>query len=167
MSKYKILIRNKRDMSFIIIEGKQYVQLNDYDNYVISKCWPYEVRNRKNNKIMKEFIRVNGYSLRLTKNKQVKNVDKHVLIAKTFLHNDNQEKKKYVVRINGDVKDFRLENLYWSTSKKAPYDLKLSLRKDAEEKERKLYLDRFERYDCKNKFDENYDWNQCSFEDRR
>lgn len=112
------------------METKEYVPVEGYEDYIIATSYPYEVINKKNNRRMSEYMRNNGWTVHLTKDKKVYHVDKHIIVAKMFLPNDDPERKHYVARINKDRDDYRLENLFWSASRKLPYALRAELVKE-------------------------------------
>ena len=116
------IIRNKSFTNIINIfiftemeEANQaeFVPLLDFeDDYEILNEYPFTIRRKRDHYEVKECDRGNGYmSLRLN------NVtyQKHILIAKQFIHNDDPEHKTKVDHYNHIRNDNHLENLHWCT----------------------------------------------------
>ena len=91
-----------------------FTPLNDYPDYEILTQYPFTIRKKDNHYILKETInKSNGYpSVNLNGNK----INKHQIIAKQFIPNDDVENKKYIDHKNKDRTDYHLENLRWCTS---------------------------------------------------
>ena len=97
---------NEEESKFIPLKGFE----NDYE---IKNYYPYTIRRKSNNKIVKESIdKTNGY-FRIHLND--KTFQKHILIAKQFIR--NPEKKPYVDHINRNRSDYHVSNLRWVSEK--------------------------------------------------
>ena len=84
------------------------------DSYEILNQYPFTIKRKKDNKIVNEWIENNGYCrLHLIINGKQKKFQKHVLIAKQFIPNDDPENKKYVDHLNHNRIDNRIDNLRW------------------------------------------------------
>ena len=95
------------------MKTNKYVDLKGFeDDYEICVNYPYEIRKKKNNKVVSEYVENNGY-YRLSLNK--KKYLKHVLIAIQFIPNPNN--LPCVDHINHIRTDNRIENLRWATYK--------------------------------------------------
>ena len=89
--------------------NEKYVDLKDFeDDYMICVNYPYEIKNKKTNKVVSEYIENTGY-YRLSLNK--KKYLKHVLIARQFIPNPNN--LSCVDHINHIKTDNRTLNLRW------------------------------------------------------
>ena len=75
-----------------------------------------EVRNIKTKRILK-IINTNSYPRLVFEFKKIyKSCFIHILLAKTFILNDNFNEKKYVDHIDRDINNYSLENLRWVTA---------------------------------------------------
>ena len=91
----------------------EYVDLKGFeDKYEIATKYPYQIRNKKNNKVVSESIRSVGY-VRVKLNRI--DYDKHRLIAYQFIPNPNN--LPCVDHINHIRTDNRIENLRWCSYK--------------------------------------------------
>ena len=92
----------------------EFISINEYQDYEILNQYPFTIRRKDNYYVVKETInKSNGYpSVNLNGNK----INKHQIIAKQFIPNDDPEHKKYVDHINKDRTDYHLENIRWCTS---------------------------------------------------
>ena len=91
-----------------------FVPLNDFSDYEILNQYPFTIRRKKDHYIVKETInKNNGYP---SVNIYCKKVNKHSLIAKQFIPNDDPEHKTQIDHINKDRTDYHLENLRWVSS---------------------------------------------------
>lgn len=120
----------------INISTLTYIPIPNFLNYEIATEYPYYVRNTRTNKIIKETKRDDGYCLALScdNSNKKRQIYKHKLVAEMFIPNDDPINKKYVIRINGDKYDFRIENLMWLNSSKVPYQLADKLRNNLNNK---------------------------------
>ena len=95
------------------LEFETLVVDNDYEIAVYKD--DYIIRNKKTKKILKEQIsRTNGY-IGYKLNNRVHGLQ--YIVAKQWLHNDDSENKEFVVNINRNHADNRLENLMWCDCK--------------------------------------------------
>ena len=78
------------------------------EDYEISDIYPYNIRNKKTNKILKESINNKGY---YTVHLNGITHDKHRLVAKQFINNPNN--LSCVDHINHNRTDNRISNLRW------------------------------------------------------
>ena len=87
----------------------EFVDLIDFENdYEIKTTYPYEIRNKRTGKILKESIMNNGYyQVRLNRMIYLK----HRLIAKQFISNPNNY--PCVDHINHQKIDNHISNLRW------------------------------------------------------
>ena len=90
----------------------EFVDLIDFENdYEINTTYPYEIKNKRTGKILKESIMNNGYyCVRLNGVTYVK----HRLIAKQFILNPNNY--PCVDHINHNRNDNHISNLRWVSS---------------------------------------------------
>ena len=84
------------------------------EGYEIFTEYPFYIRKKKNQKIVKEGVMNNGY-VRIYLNGDL--YLKHRIIATHFLPNDQPLIKTDVDHINHDRTDYRLENLRWVSPK--------------------------------------------------
>ena len=92
-----------------MMNNEKYVDLKDFeDDYMICVNYPYEIKNKKTNKVVSEYIENTGY-YRLSLNK--KKYLKHVLIARQFI--PNPDNLSCVDHINHIRTDNRTLNLRW------------------------------------------------------
>ncbi|KAK8843695.1 hypothetical protein M9Y10_024758 [Tritrichomonas musculus] len=91
----------------------EFVTIEEYPEYEILNQYPFTIRKKDNHYVVKESIdKSNGYvRLHLNGNK----IDKHRIIAKQFLLNDDPENKIYIDHINKNRADYHLSNLRWCT----------------------------------------------------
>ena len=90
-----------------------FVTINEYPDYEILNDFPFTIRRKDNKHIVKESINNCGYvSVCMNGNK----INKHQIIAKQFLYNDDPEHKIYVDHISRDRTDYHLSNLRWCTA---------------------------------------------------
>ena len=82
------------------------------DDYEILSVYPFSIRRKKDHYIISEYMNGKGY-VNVTLNKML--YDKHILIAKQFISNDDPKHKTQVDHINRDRCDFHLSNLRWVT----------------------------------------------------
>lgn len=88
----------------------EFVPLLDHEDYEILNDYPFTIRRKDNHYEIRERDRGNGY-IRISLNGT--SYDKHVLIAKQFIPNDDPEHKSEVDHINHDKSDYHLNNLRW------------------------------------------------------
>ena len=84
------------------------------DYYEIMIEYPFMIRNKKTKNILKEFKRTNNendYPCVCLNNKIYQ---KHILVAKQFLSNDDPINKPQIDHKNRDKTDYHLENLRWT-----------------------------------------------------
>ena len=95
----------------------EFVTINEYPEYEILNQNPYSIRRKDNHYVVKECInKNNGYvCLHINDNNIRKTVNKHQIIAKQFLLNDDPEHKIFIDHLNKDKSDYHLENLRWCT----------------------------------------------------
>ena len=87
----------------------EYVDLKGYeDKYEISTDYPYNIRNKKTNKILSESIKTDGLVIVYLNNKECR---KHRIIAEQFIDNPNDYPD--VDHINDIKTDNRIDNLIW------------------------------------------------------
>ena len=91
----------------------KFVPLKDFENdYEILNQYPFTIRRKSDKYIPKECDRGEGYpAVRLNN----KTYNKHILIAKQFLPNDDPEHKTQIDHRNKHRDDYHLENLRWTT----------------------------------------------------
>ena len=88
-----------------------FVTINEYPDYEILNQYPFTIRRKDNHYEVKERVnKSNGYpSVNLNGNK----IDKHRIIAKQFISNDDPKHKTQVDHISKDRTDYHLSNLRW------------------------------------------------------
>ena len=75
-----------------------------------------EIRNKKNNKIVKQYVNNKGYyTISLYINNKQSRYNVHTFIAKTFIKNSNN--LPLINHIDGNKLNNNIENLEWCTSK--------------------------------------------------
>ena len=84
------------------------------DEYEIFDQYPFYIRKKKNQKIVKEGVMNNGY-IRVYLNGDL--YLKHRIVAIHFLPNDDPLIKTDVDHINHDRSDYHIENLRWCSHK--------------------------------------------------
>lgn len=90
---------------------KKYLRVSDHPKYWVSNCG--DVYNREFGKYLKPEVVKGGY---LRVNLDGEHYYIHKLVADLFIPND--ENKKYVVHLDGNVGDNSVNNLAWSNSYK-------------------------------------------------
>ena len=100
------VVDNEDDAEWLLLKGYE-------TKYVIYNCYPYPIKNLKSGKIIKESInKANGYvNINLNKKSQ----QKHIIVAKQFIPNDDPKNKVFVDHINHNRSDYHLSNLRWTT----------------------------------------------------
>ena len=93
----------------------KFVPLFSFENdYEIMNEYPFMIRNKKTKNILKEFKRTNNVNDYPCVCLNTKIYQKHILIAKQFLSNDDPINKPQVDHKNRDKTDYHLENLRWT-----------------------------------------------------
>ena len=88
---------------------ENYIDLKGFENdYEISNMYPYSIRNKKKNRILKESINNKGY---YTVHLNGITHDKHRLVAKQFI--DNPNNLPCIDHIDRDRANNRINNLRW------------------------------------------------------
>ena len=94
-------------------EEAVWLNLKVNNEYGIRNYFPYLIRKKINGKIIKETInKTNGY-IQVTLNG--KTFQKHILVAKQFIYNDDPSNEIFVDHINHNKNDFHISNLRWVT----------------------------------------------------
>ena len=83
------------------------------DDYEIYSEYPYSIRRKGSDRIIKEFNDTKGYVECKLNSKQYK---KHRIVALQFIDNDDPENKTQIDHINHNKADNRIENLRWSNN---------------------------------------------------
>ena len=92
----------------------EFVPLKEYKDYEILNQYPFTIRKKNDHYIVKETInKNNGYP---SVNLYCKKINKHQLIAKQFIPNDDPKSKIQIDHINKDRTDYHLTNLRWVSS---------------------------------------------------
>ncbi|KAK8896911.1 hypothetical protein M9Y10_014837 [Tritrichomonas musculus] len=92
----------------------EFISLTDFSDYEILNQYPFTIRKKNDHYIVKETInKNNGYP---SVNLYCKKINKHQLIAKQFIPNDDPEHKTQIDHINHNKTDYHLENLRWVSS---------------------------------------------------
>ena len=88
-------------------------EILEVDNdYSICQTYPYQIKKRSNNYIIKERETTKGYIQIILNGKYYY---KHVVIARQWLPNDDPEHKVEVDHKNRNRSDYHLSNLIWKT----------------------------------------------------
>ena len=92
-----------------------YTVINGYSSYEIANEYPHVIRRRDNQQVVSEWLNTNGYyRLNLVNdNGERKKEYKHVIVASTFIHNDDPVNKTFVDHLNHDKTDNHISNLRW------------------------------------------------------
>ncbi len=85
-------------------------EIINHEDYEICGLYPYEIRKKSNNKIVKESLNNKGY---YQVHLDGKTYLKHRVLATQWIPNDDPAFKDQVDHINRDKTDNRLENLRW------------------------------------------------------
>ena len=85
------------------------------NEYEIFTEFPYDIRKKKNGKIVKEHINKSSGYVQVHLNS--KTYEKHRIVAVQFLPNDDSSVKTVVDHINRDKTDYHLSNLRWVSPK--------------------------------------------------
>ena len=106
------------DEIYSVVDNKdeaEWLPLNGYEtDYVIYNCYPYPIKNLKSGKIIKENInKTSGYVQISLKGKCQQ---KHQIIAKQFILNEDPKNKTKVDHIDHDKTNYHLTNLRYVTS---------------------------------------------------
>ena len=89
----------------------QWFDLKVDNDYEIKNIYPYDIRRKSNEKIVKEGIDKNSGYIQIGFNK--KYYKKHILVAKHFIPNDDPINKKIVDHKNHIRTDYHISNLRW------------------------------------------------------
>ena len=97
-------------------ENSQWLPLKGFDDYVIKNFYPYDIKRVSTNHVVKDGKR-NGYpSITLYRGDKHNTFNKHVLIARQFIPNDDPKNKCYVDHKNKHRDDYHISNLRWVTA---------------------------------------------------
>ena len=96
---------------FIVKPNMSYVELVDHSNYEILNEYPFTIRRKDNHYEVSESLRCGYPRIKLNG----KDYNKHILIAKLFIPNDDPEHKTQVDHINHDRTDYHIDHLRWVT----------------------------------------------------
>ena len=88
----------------------EFVPLKDYE---ILNQYPFTIRRKDNHYVIKESINNSGYP---SVNLNCKKINKHIIVAKQFIPNDDPLNKTQIDHINKDRTDYHLSNLRYVTS---------------------------------------------------
>ena len=88
----------------------EFVTLNDYPEYEILSQYPFTIRKKENNYEVKECFNNCGY---IIVNLNQHPYEKHKIIAKQFIPNDDPINKNQIDHLNHIKTDNRIENLRW------------------------------------------------------
>ena len=92
-------------------DNAEWFNLKDDDDYEIKNIYPYDIRRKDNKKTIIEGVDKQSGYIRVSLNR--KKYQKHILIAKHFIYNDDPINKKMVDHINHNRADYHLSNLRW------------------------------------------------------
>lgn len=104
----------KKIVFYFYLKIMAYVSCALDDDYEIYTEYPYYIRKKSNQKIVKEGVKNNGY-IRVYLNGV--SYYKHRIIATQFIPNDKPLIKTEVDHINHDRKDYHIINLRWVSAK--------------------------------------------------
>ena len=91
----------------------EFIPLLGFENdYEILNNYPFTIRRKKGHYIVSEWLNSNGYPAVCIKKRTCQ---KHILIAKQFIPNDDPEHKTEVDHINHNRTDYHIDNLRWVT----------------------------------------------------
>ena len=93
-----------------IINENEWEELKDHDEYEICKVYPYQIRKKSNQRILKESLRTDGY-IQVMLNQRT--YYKHRLIALQWIENPNPVHLPQIDHINHIRTDNRIGNLRW------------------------------------------------------
>ena len=92
-------------------EGNWHECICDHD-YEINDAFPYPIRKKGKDKIIKEFIDNNGYICCALNNRKYL---KHRIIGSQFIDNDDPENKTVIDHIDHNKNNNHISNLIWTT----------------------------------------------------
>ena len=94
-----------------IITDSEWEELKDYSDYEINVNYPYQIRKKSNQRILKETLRDSNSYLCVSLNEKI--YYKHRLIMNQFVENPDPDHLTQIDHINQIRTDNRLENLRW------------------------------------------------------
>ena len=95
-------------------DDAEWLPLKGYEkDYVIWNCYPYPIKKIENGKIISESINEKYGYVQISLNGQCQ--QKHKIIAKQFIHNNDPKNKTFVDHINHDRTNYNVSNLRWVT----------------------------------------------------
>ncbi|KAK8834843.1 hypothetical protein M9Y10_031065 [Tritrichomonas musculus] len=96
-------------------EEAQWFDVKDDDDYEIKNIYPYDIRRKKDEKIITNAIDKKSGYIKVALNR--KPYYKHILMAKHFINNDDPINKKIVDHIDHDRTNYNTKNLRWVSVK--------------------------------------------------
>ena len=93
-------------------DDAEWLPLKGYENdYKIYNCYPYPIKKISNDKIIRESINTKSGYVQIALNGQCK--QKHIIVAKQFIRNNDRKNKPIVDHIDRNRANYNVSNLRW------------------------------------------------------
>ena len=93
-------------------DDAEWLPLKGYENdYVIYNCYPFPIKKISNDKNIKESINKKSGYVQISLNGQCQ--QKHIIVAKQFIRNDDPKNKTIVDHIDQNRANYEISNLRW------------------------------------------------------
>ena len=93
-------------------DDAEWLPLKGYEkDYKIYNCYPYPIKKISNDKIIRESINTKSGYVQIALNGQCK--QKHIIVAKQFIRNNDRKNKPIVDHIDRNRANYNVSNLRW------------------------------------------------------